>query len=107
MEYSLEKDRSFYNKSIKIKIWQVRFFSYTSESKKIKTKYRVISPILFRECSNLNRVYETESHSMHGQLPIIWDRAEGFQVYDSWGNKWLDFQVQYLLLMQVTQIKEF
>ena len=28
---------------------------------------------------------------MHGQLPIIWDRAEGFQVYDSWGNKWLDF----------------
>ena len=28
---------------------------------------------------------------MHGQLPIIWDRAEGVQVYDSWGNKWLDF----------------
>ena len=39
----------------------------------------------------LERVYETESHSMHGQLPIIWDRAEGVQVYDSWGNKWLDF----------------
>lgn len=39
----------------------------------------------------LNRIYETESQSMHGQLPIIWDRAEGFQIWDAWGNKWLDF----------------
>ena len=28
---------------------------------------------------------------MHGQMPIIWNRAEGFQVYDPWGNKWIDF----------------
>ena len=28
---------------------------------------------------------------MHGQMPIVWDRAEGFQVYDKWGNKWIDF----------------
>lgn len=28
---------------------------------------------------------------MHGQLPIVWDRAEDFSVYDSAGNKWIDF----------------
>lgn len=32
-----------------------------------------------------------ESNAMHGQLPIVWDKAEGFQVYDAWGNKWIDF----------------
>ena len=39
----------------------------------------------------LERLYAAESHSMHGQLPVVWDRAEGFQVYDAWGNCWLDF----------------
>ena len=28
---------------------------------------------------------------MHGQMPIIWDRAEDFQVFDPWGNIWIDF----------------
>ena len=32
-----------------------------------------------------------ESRSMHGQLPIVWDRAEDFQVYDAYGNCWIDF----------------
>ncbi len=69
------------------------FSHIPQDVKKIKTKYRIIStPIPVPESVPiLNRVYETESHSMHGQLPIIWDKAEGFQVYDSWGNKWLDF----------------
>jgi 4-aminobutyrate aminotransferase / (S)-3-amino-2-methylpropionate transaminase / 5-aminovalerate transaminase len=39
----------------------------------------------------LERLYAVESHSMHGQMPVIWDRAEGFQVYDAWGNCWIDF----------------
>lgn len=34
---------------------------------------------------------KTESVSMHGQMPIVWDRAEGCQVSDSWGNTWIDF----------------
>ncbi len=69
-------------------------FSHTpKEVKKINTKYRsIVTKIPVPESIPiLERVYETESHSMHGQLPIIWDRAEGVQVYDSWGNKWLDF----------------
>lgn len=39
----------------------------------------------------LEKLYATESCSMHGQLPVVWDRAEGFQVFDAWGNCWLDF----------------
>ena len=61
--------------------------------KPVNTKYRTIATSIPvpESIPILNRVYETESHSMHGQLPIIWDRAEGFQVHDAWGNKWLDF----------------
>jgi 4-aminobutyrate aminotransferase/(S)-3-amino-2-methylpropionate transaminase len=69
-------------------------FSHTpKEVKFINTKYRnIVTKIPVPESLPiLERVYETESHSMHGQLPIIWDHAEGVQVYDSWGNKWLDF----------------
>jgi 4-aminobutyrate aminotransferase / (S)-3-amino-2-methylpropionate transaminase / 5-aminovalerate transaminase len=32
-----------------------------------------------------------ESRSMHGQVPIVWDRAKDFQVFDRWGNVWIDF----------------
>jgi 4-aminobutyrate aminotransferase / (S)-3-amino-2-methylpropionate transaminase / 5-aminovalerate transaminase len=39
----------------------------------------------------LQKMYDTESRSMHGQMPIIWDRAKGFQVFDPWGNIWIDF----------------
>ena len=32
-----------------------------------------------------------EPHSMSGQPPVIWDKAVGYNVYDRWGNKWIDF----------------
>ena len=70
-----------------------KFSHIPKEVKKINTKYRTIAtkiPVP-ESIPILQSVYETESHSMHGQMPIIWDRAEGVQVYDSWGNKWLDF----------------
>ena len=69
------------------------FSHIPKEVKKIDTRFRTIAtkiPVP-ESIPILKRVYETESHSMHGQLPIIWDRAEGVQVYDAWGNKWLDF----------------
>jgi 4-aminobutyrate aminotransferase-like enzyme len=28
---------------------------------------------------------------MRGQPPVVWDRAEDIQVYDRWGNMWLDW----------------
>ncbi len=39
----------------------------------------------------MERLSAVESQSMHGQLPVVWDRAEGSSVYDPWGNKWIDF----------------
>ena len=39
----------------------------------------------------LNRLEQCESRSMHGQLPLVWDRAEDFSVYDFAGNRWIDF----------------
>ena len=34
---------------------------------------------------------------MQGQPPIVWDRAQGFQVYDAWGNKWIDWSSGVLI----------
>ena len=55
---------------------------------KIDTKYRkivtAIPPIL-----NELRKYEPESMSL--ELPVVWDRAEDFQVFDENGNCWIDF----------------
>ena len=39
----------------------------------------------------LERLESVESRSMHGQLLIIWDKAEGFNVFDIKGNCWIDF----------------
>jgi 4-aminobutyrate aminotransferase-like enzyme len=39
----------------------------------------------------LERLGRYEPMSMQGQPPIVWDRAEGFQVFDRWGNKWIDW----------------
>ncbi|MBX9977175.1 MAG: aspartate aminotransferase family protein [Alphaproteobacteria bacterium] len=32
-----------------------------------------------------------ESRSMHGQLPVVWDRASDYQIFDPYGNVWIDF----------------
>ena len=39
----------------------------------------------------LEQLRAHEPHSMQGQMPVVWDQAEGFSVYDRWGNQWLDF----------------
>ena len=60
---------------------------------KVSSKYRRIKteiPVP-EDLENSKKAYLYESRSMHGQLPIVWDRAEDFQVYDSHGNCWLDF----------------
>lgn len=40
---------------------------------------------------------QSEPESMMGQPPVVWDRAEGFQVYDKWGNKWIDWSSGVLI----------
>ena len=39
----------------------------------------------------LEALYRDEPRSMRGQGPVVWDRAEGFQVHDAWGNTWIDW----------------
>jgi 4-aminobutyrate aminotransferase / (S)-3-amino-2-methylpropionate transaminase / 5-aminovalerate transaminase len=60
----------------------------------IDTKYRKIkTDIPVPESLSLfedMKKYEVGDMYEH-ELPIIWDTADDFQVYDRWGNKWIDF----------------
>ncbi len=38
-----------------------------------------------------------EPLAMQGQPPVVWDRAEGFQVFDRWGNRWIDWSSGVLI----------
>jgi 4-aminobutyrate aminotransferase-like enzyme len=69
-------------------------FSVLSKSvPKISTKFRSIqTPIPAPGTAEIfSRIAKVESRSMHGQLPIVWDRAEDFTVFDIAGNRWIDF----------------
>ena len=39
----------------------------------------------------LEALRRDEPRCMEGQPPVVWDKGDRFQVYDRWGNKWLDF----------------
>jgi len=71
-----------------------KVFSHQSiKVEKIATKYRTIKtdiPVP-ESISMLEKMYEIEAQAMHGQLPMVWDRADDFQIYDQWGNIWIDF----------------
>ena len=46
----------------------------------ISTKYRTIkATLLFLKAFQSLNKYEFESRAMHGQVPLIWDKAEGFK----------------------------
>jgi 4-aminobutyrate aminotransferase/diaminobutyrate-pyruvate transaminase/4-aminobutyrate aminotransferase/(S)-3-amino-2-methylpropionate transaminase len=45
----------------------------------------------------LEKLQAYEPTAMRGQPPVIWDHAEGFQVYDPWGNKWIDWSSGVLI----------
>ena len=59
----------------------------------VNTKYRKINTAIPAQetLKVLLDLEKYESRSMHGQLPIVWDKAEDFQVYDVCGNCWIDF----------------
>jgi len=59
----------------------------------VETKYRKIATQIPAPGTKeiITRLEKTESRSMQGQFPIIWDMAEDFSVYDIAGNKWIDF----------------
>ncbi len=65
----------------------------------VSTKYRKISGKIPNEktIKKIQKLQTYEARSMRGQAPVIWDRAEGFNVYDAYGNKWLDFSSGVLI----------
>ncbi len=65
----------------------------------VNTKYRRIKTMLPvpESLEIFARLIKSEPQSMMGQPPVVWDRAEGFQVYDRWGNKWIDWSSGVLI----------
>src|ERR1700704_1220965 len=45
----------------------------------------------------LEKLQAYEPQAMRGQPPVVWHRAEGFQVYDAWGNQWIDWSSGVLI----------
>ena len=62
-------------------------------SKKINTQYRkIVREIPVPESMEvLNVLRQYEPKGLGERLPVVWDKAEGFQVYDKYGNMWLDW----------------
>jgi 4-aminobutyrate aminotransferase / (S)-3-amino-2-methylpropionate transaminase / 5-aminovalerate transaminase len=58
----------------------------------VHTPYRRIQSSIPHPDSvpTLQRLLDNEPRAMLGQPPIVWARAEGVQVYDAYGNMWLD-----------------
>ena len=65
----------------------------------VETRYRRIAtdiPVP-QSIPLLERLYRYEPLAMRGQPPVVWDRAEGFQVSDAWGNRWIDWSSGVLI----------
>lgn len=45
----------------------------------------------------LERLQRYEPLAMRGQPPVVWDKAEGFQVNDAYGNCWIDWSSGVLI----------
>ena len=63
------------------------------EVQKIETKNRIINTPIPAPGTNelLKKLEKYESRSMQGQIPLIWNKAEDFNIFDHAGNKWIDF----------------
>lgn len=59
----------------------------------VKSRYRNIStPIPSpQSIQYLNDCIKYEPDSMNDQLPVVWDSALNYSIYDISGNKWIDF----------------
>ncbi len=66
---------------------------------KVETQHRQIVSEIPHPASRavIEELARLEPRSMSGFAPVVWDRAEGFQVWDAHGNKWLDFTSAIIL----------
>ncbi len=60
---------------------------------KVETKNRrIVTEIPVADSmKTIEELRKYEPRSMSGQPLVIWDKAEGYNVYDNYGNKWIDF----------------
>jgi 4-aminobutyrate aminotransferase/diaminobutyrate-pyruvate transaminase/4-aminobutyrate aminotransferase/(S)-3-amino-2-methylpropionate transaminase len=65
----------------------------------VKTRFRrIVTDIPVPESLPIfEKLQRYEPLAMRGQPPVVWDRAEGFQVYDAWGNCWIDWSCGVLI----------
>jgi len=65
----------------------------------VSTHYRKLSGEIptSEAVESILRMRAAEPQSMRGQPPIVWDRAEGCNVFDAQGNMWLDFSSGVLI----------
>ena len=58
----------------------------------VTTDHRLIKTSI--PCEGTQEILESldryESRSMHGQIPILWDSAKDFNIFDIKGNKFID-----------------
>jgi 4-aminobutyrate aminotransferase/diaminobutyrate-pyruvate transaminase/4-aminobutyrate aminotransferase/(S)-3-amino-2-methylpropionate transaminase len=66
---------------------------------RVETKYRrIVTDIPAPDSLPiLERLHQYEPLAMRGQPPVVWDRAEGFLVYDAYGNCWIDWSSGVLI----------
>jgi 4-aminobutyrate aminotransferase / (S)-3-amino-2-methylpropionate transaminase / 5-aminovalerate transaminase len=66
---------------------------------RIETKYRrIVTEIPAPDSiSSIEKLHCFEPIAMRGQPPILWDHAEGFQVFDKSGNCWIDWSSGVLI----------
>ena len=66
---------------------------------RVETRFRTIRTMLPvpESLPLFKSAAECEPRAMFGQPPVIWDRAEGFTVYDKWGNRWIDWSSGVLI----------
>jgi 4-aminobutyrate aminotransferase/diaminobutyrate-pyruvate transaminase/4-aminobutyrate aminotransferase/(S)-3-amino-2-methylpropionate transaminase len=60
---------------------------------KVATRYRrIVTKIpVPQSLPILRKLRRYEPVSMTGQPLVVWDRGEGVQIFDRWGNRWLDW----------------
>ncbi len=59
---------------------------------------RIVTPLPAPDSLDvLSNLRQHEPRAMQGQPPVVWDRAEGFQVFDNSGNCWIDWSSGVLI----------
>ncbi len=69
------------------------------ETAPVSTKYRRIQTQLPvpESIPVLEALRKYEPIAMGGQPPVVWDRAQNFQVFDAYGNAWIDWSSGVLI----------